>query len=348
MNPLYKLELKLFPCLPTELSQEVIRIAAAPIVESWCAQKPEPHVCYATALSLVQVSRQFHAEVMPILLHNVVLRSRENLKAFIRFALEARQHKTHHLWVVDYIAKICRVRCTEIYENLDMMATEECLGYEGVTEVLKNVGWLGFNNSTLHLLQHAVDGGYDDTPLDWASPEAVFWGRTWWTPFTFSDGGRAYLRQLTRLTIWQEDSSSQPAQTDPRGLQTWVMKVPFSDMPNLTHFACSLGRDDIIRHGPFTTVFYTPTKMMVYIVPPCSKGQNPHIIEQWVHNPQDKHGVVVEFSAIPKYSIGHPHYATREPEGGTCMFWEEVFLHGDSDRAWREAEKQLALVSGGT
>ncbi|GLB37760.1 hypothetical protein LshimejAT787_0408110 [Lyophyllum shimeji] len=324
-----------FPGLPTELSLTIIDLAATPYYGG-CDNDPQPHVCYATAVSLAAVSTGFRAVVIPILLNTVVLRSHEDLVTFIRF-IQLQQHlkASGSRLAVDYLRVMRRFWNTESFPNFVNTASEEYLDYGLLYDVLKNMEWVGLNNSTLHLLQYALDERDVDPASDWTCRQATFWGRFWrWTPFTSNEGGLAYLRKLTHLAIWLEDQSDQPVD-DPRGLHTWVKQIPFKYMPNLTHFACSLARDDIERDG--CPAYHTPNKMMVYIARPQSQGPSKHIIEQWVSDPQDKHGVVVQYSPSPR---SYP--SLQSCEDRTFLFWEEACLRGDDDRAWAEASKIVA------
>ncbi|KAF8070765.1 hypothetical protein FPV67DRAFT_1448441 [Lyophyllum atratum] len=325
----------LFPGLPTELSLTIIGFATSPDYGG-CSNDPSPHACYATPISLAAVSFSFRQELMPILLATVIIRSHENLVAFIRTIQSQRQlDASGSRLALDYTKLVRKFWNTESYQNLACMASEEYLDYNFLYHVLKNMECVGLNNATLHLVQYAVDERHVDPIEDWACQRATFWGRVWrWTPFTSSKGGLAYLGKLTHLAIWLEDQSNQPVD-DPRRLHTWVKQIPFKHMPNLTHFACSLARDDIDRSE---MKYHTPTRMMVYITSAQKKpGPVKHIIEQWVSDPQDTHGVVVQYSPSPR---SYPSPASAEDQ--TVLFWEEACLRGDDDRAWAEASKILA------
>ncbi|KAG5642116.1 hypothetical protein DXG03_003587 [Asterophora parasitica] len=315
--------MSLIPTLADELSLEIIRLAATPVYEV-CDEDPNPHYCYSTALSLARVSSNFYVEVMPILLDTVSLRTRQSLLAFQRLIhkINSRQSPLAHRGV-DFprLIQKSRIYSKEIYGNTADTPSGDYLDYKPVYDVLKNARAMGIHvDSTYHLLYNALDER--GVPADdWTCRDALFWGGwTKWKELTCSIGGLAFLRQLKRLTIWIDDKSHKPSD-DPRGLPAWTRTIPFHHMPNLTHFACTLtGSSE--AHTP-------PTRMMVYIAPPSALGQDRHVIEQWILNPLDRHGVVVEFSP-------------RQYSTSTSL--EEAYFCGDGDRAWEEASRRLALL----
>ncbi|KAF5380384.1 hypothetical protein D9615_004714 [Tricholomella constricta] len=332
----------LFPNLADELSLAIIRLAATPTFKG-CDQDPNPHLCYTTALSLARVSRNFYVEVMPILLHTVVLRSRKSLLAFHDF-VQPKQPLAERGTNYAKLIQDCRIWSVGIEGNLDSMRSDEYLDYKPVYQILKKTKSLGLHNSTHHLLHNALFERDVDPAMDWTCREALFWGR-WcnWTGLTCSAGGLAFLERLTRLTIWIEDASSEITD-DLRGLPTWTKKIPFKHMPHLTHFACSLTRNDIKRTNPNDelTGYHTPTRMMVYIASPSIPRQDKHIIEQWLSDPLDTHGVVVEYSPSPRSQYYSGRSSTYSSAAAFLFreFWEEAYFCGDSDRAWDEASRQ--------
>ncbi len=262
-----------FSHLPIELGLEIFRVAASPVQQ---ADQSSPYQVYATARALASVSHSVRQVVMPHLLHTVMLNSHESLSKFIR---TLQQQK----WLasigsrlkLDYSNLVRRFWCSRCWEP---MLQENSIPnqYDLLGEVFRNAETLGFTFSSHHLLYGILGGPYGPNARNWNCKHLTMAGiNPRWNPITSSPQGQAFLRQLTHLTLWlPTENALKPSEAHqlPRDsslrVPSWIQRVPFEFMPNLTQFAFPLVGTPRMATPP----------IVVYIIPPYLRQQQSSII----------------------------------------------------------------------
>lgn len=314
-----------FTELSIELALEIIRLAAVPRVGNDAFDSvsfTRPH--YATAVSLASVSYAIRRATMPFLLRTVVLTLTDNHVAFIRSILLQRQLKKRgSRLALDYSTLIRSFWSTHCWAPVVDEPPEDRLDYSALYEIIRGVGSVGLNYSSLHLLYNGLSSPIARASEDWTCQRVTFAGTSCrWKPLTSTPEGLVFLRKITHLTLWISGHDSDS--NDQEIIPSWVQQVPFALMPSLTHFACPLLRNQIQHEG----AFHVPTEMIVYIATPSVSNSGPSTLPRWLSSPDPlAHGTVVPFN-IPRLPKDRP----------MDLFWESAYLHGASDDAWAKAE----------
>ena len=257
-----------FAHLPIELGLEILRVAASPAHQ---AGQSSAYQVYATARALASVSHSVRQVVMPHLLHTVMLNSHESLTKFIR---TLQQQK----WLasigsrlkLDYSNLVCRFWCSRCWEP---MLQENPIPNQNdlLREVFCNAETLGFTFTSHHLLVETLGGPYGPDARQWNCKHLTMAGiNPRWNWITSSPQGQAFLRQLTHLTLWLPSPPRTQQLSRYLRLQapSWIQRVPFEYMPNLTQFAFRL----------VGTQRMTTSPIVVYTKPPHLRQQQSSLI----------------------------------------------------------------------
>ena len=244
-----------FMDLPVELMDKINFHAVFPSSRSQF-DPPSYRKSYATAKSIALVSSLFRDLVMRYFLHSVILCSQRSLENFLRTLSDQKAlAKKGSRLATDYSKFVRRVWCT---------AFRQLPGYKQAPVDLSPLYSLIASAHSLGITQESSDFLYEilhRAPLVRSAPALPNWtctrltigGFMRWNAIINSVQGRAFLRLLTHLTLWEKPKWGQMLAVDS------IKAIPFERMPNLTHFAFVI-RADINHRAPTIRAYSRPAE----------------------------------------------------------------------------------------
>lgn len=292
------------PLFPLELVLEIIGLATSPHADTISRLHS-----YQTAKSLALVSYDLRQVAMTQLLHTVIFNKQEAINLFLR-TLQQQKHfaETHSRLRLDYTKLVHRIWSTECYEPFVQQPTSYFQDYRLLRDLFSRADSLGFHFGSLHLLYEALGGAFSEGLANWRCSRVTFAGDVVrWNSITSTRVGISFLQKITHLTIWAPNDIMSPPSW-PCAVPSWVRKVPFELMPNLTHFAFTLVSSPGLPNMP----------LLVYALPnQCQEGST--LFRTWATSLEP-----FSYGYICALDVAHPSGSLSIPNA----HWELAFLRG--------------------
>ena len=315
-----------FTKLPTEVALEIISLAATPeLQDDSFGSAPCSRPYYATALSLASVSYTLWAATIPHLLRTVILHSKRDHAAFI-YSIHQQQDFAENgsRLALDYPKLVRRLWSSGGWGPVVDEPLDSQLDYTALHQIICAADSVGLTWDSLNILDGQFPSLESGMSHGRTGLRVTFAGNNpRWNPLTSTQDGLNFLRQITHLTIWADESANEGDV-----IPSWVHRIPFACMPNLTHFACPLasyqGGDQSSASGP--------TEMIVYAASHEARGTHPlggqgreHSLDLLTHG--------------TKVSMELPSGSNESED----LIWESIYLQGADNNAWAKAEHKKRL-----
>ena len=320
-----------FTQLPTEVALEIIRLAAIPALQDdslGSAACSRPY--YATALCLASVSYTLRAATMPYLLRTVILHSKGDHAAFIHSIHQQQDFAENgSRLALDYAKLVRRLWSSGGWGPVMNEPLQSWVDYSALRPIICAADSVGLTWDSLNILDGQFQSLESRRLQEGRGRRVTFAGNNpRWNPLTSTEDGLNFLRQITHLTIWADESANEGDI-----VPSWVHRIPFACMPNLTHFACPPAS----YQGGSQSLASVPTEVIVYAASCEARGPHPLAVPGRGHSLDlATHGT--------KVSLELPTGSDQSEN----LIWESIYLQGADDDAWAKAEHKRGLKDDGS
>lgn len=318
-----------FTELPTEVALEIIRLVATPeLQDDTCGSTACSRPYYATSLCLASTSYTLRAATMPYLLRTVILHSKSDHAAFIHSIHQQQDFAENgSRLALDYAKLVRRLWSSGGWGPLVDEPLQSRLDYSALRQIMCAADSVGLTWDSLDILDGQFRSLESGMSQEWPGRRVTFAGSNpRWNPLTSTEDGLNFLRQITHLTIWADEDANEG------GIYpSWVHRIPFACMPNLTHFACPPAS----HQGGNQSSASIPTEIIVYTASCEDRGSDPLAV------PGRGHSLGLRTHGT-KVSLDLPAESNESED----LIWESIYLQGADDDAWAKAEHKKGLKDG--